>query len=237
MAMIDTHSQDIRIVVVDNDPIACQGLELMLTTPSMKVIKTCQDVDDGVAAIVSHAPEVAVVDLHWLSDDRAGLKILKQVHESGVKTACLLLTFIRVLPGIVIREAFDFGAKGFSTKRYMVGPKLPEIVREIASGNTFIEPEMITNLLTDIGVETVTYNDMVQTLPKLAPREREVLALLNHGLTVKEVARGLGITANTVKTYLQAARNKFDGKMNSYQLALFAGLQGWLPDDTPKGGD
>ncbi len=234
--MGSTANQDIRIIVVDDDPIACQGLELMLTTSSMKVIKTCQDVHDGAAAIVKHAPEVAVVDLHWLGDDRAGLKILKHVHESGVKTACLLLTFIGGLPGMVIREAFDFGAKGFYRKSYMQGNNIHEVIRTIASGKTSIEPELINNLLTDIGVDDVTHEDMVQTLPRLSPREREVLALLNHGLSVKEVATGLDLKSNTVKSYLQTARDKFDGKMNSYQLALFAGLQGWLRDDTPKVG-
>ncbi len=234
--MSNTPSQDIRIVVVDDDPIVCRGLELMLTTSSMKVIKTCQDIQDGVAAIVKHAPEVAVVDLHWLGDDRAGLKILKQVHESGVKTSCLLLTFVRILPGMVIREAFDFGAKGFYRKSYMKGNNLQDVIQTIASGTTSIEPELVNNLLTDIGVNDVTHEDMVQTLPRLSPREREVMALLNHGLSVKEVARGLGIKSNTVKYYLQTARDKFDGKMNSYQLALFAGLQGWLRDDTPKVG-
>lgn len=231
-----TPNQDIRIIVVDDDPIVCQLLELMLTTSSMKVIKTCQDVHDGAAAIVKYAPEVAVVDLHWLGDDRAGLKVLKQVHESGVKTACLLLTFIGVPPGMVIREAFDFGAKGFYRKSYMEGNKLQDVIRTIASGATSIEPDLINILLTDIGVNDVTHEDVVQTLPRLSPREREVLALLNHGLSVKEVARGLGIKSNTVKSYLQIARNKFDGKMNSYQLALFAGLEGCLRDDTPKVG-
>ena len=234
--MSSTPNQDIRIIVVDNDAIVCNSLKMMLTTSSMKVIEAYRDVDEGVAAIVKHAPEVAVVDLHWLADDRAGLKILKQVHESGVRTACLLLTFVDTLPGIVIREAFDFGAKGFYRKSYMQGNNIHEVIQAIASGKTAIEPDLVNNLLRDIGVDDVTHEDMVQTLPRLSPREREVLALLNHGLSVKEVARGLGIKTNTVKYYLQTARDKFDGKMNSYQLALFAGLQGWLRDDTPKVG-
>lgn len=43
---------------------------------------------------------------------------------------------------------------------------------------------------------------IVRTSPRLSPRQHEVVALVATGCSDKEIARALGVSAATVKTYL-----------------------------------
>jgi DNA-binding CsgD family transcriptional regulator len=44
----------------------------------------------------------------------------------------------------------------------------------------------------------------------LLPRERQVLACAERGMSCKETARELGIASNTVRVYRHQAMGKFD---------------------------
>jgi DNA-binding CsgD family transcriptional regulator len=45
-------------------------------------------------------------------------------------------------------------------------------------------------------------------MPELSERERQVLRALSQGLTTREAAQHLGLSRNTVKAHLEAARHK-----------------------------
>jgi DNA-binding NarL/FixJ family response regulator len=235
--MSGADSDMIRVIVVDDEYFACRAMKMLLDSSSMQVIQMHQTITDGARAILEHSPEVAVVDLRWPNDQFAGLKLLKELHEANSKTACLLFTHIADVRGFIIQEAFSYGVRGIYRKSRMDGTELTGVIMALARGETVIEPVLVSNMLNDIGAPAVTPPEIKDTLPKFTPREREVLALLNSGLAPKEVAQALGIAQNTVKGYLQDARDKFDGRMNSYQLAVYAAIHGWLQDDPPKGGD
>lgn len=47
---------------------------------------------------------------------------------------------------------------------------------------------------------------------RLTPRERQILRMLLRGQTVKQIAAELGISPHTVSRYMQAARDRHDGK-------------------------
>ena len=53
----------------------------------------------------------------------------------------------------------------------------------------------------------------------LSPREREVALLINQGLSNKEVARALGLSAGTVKSHVHNILQKL-GKTRRYSLIL-----------------
>ncbi len=57
------------------------------------------------------------------------------------------------------------------------------------------------------------------TLPLLTPREVEVLAAIGQGLSNKEVARRLGISAHTVKFHLEAAFRKLGATSRTEAVA------------------
>jgi len=73
--------------------------------------------------------------------------------------------------------------------------------------------------------ETKLTNHSLNELNTLTDREREVLVLLAQGLTNKEIAEKLFITANTVKRHLKAIFEKLDVHTRSAATAKAAGGQ------------
>ncbi len=63
---------------------------------------------------------------------------------------------------------------------------------------------------------------------QLTPREREVAALIARGMTNAEIALSLGLSASTVKHYVEAAMRKA-GVTNRVSLAM------WLRDQERAG--
>lgn len=220
-----------RVITADNDPWAISTIKTLLTDPSIHIVESCLTMQSAIDRISALKPDVAIIDLDWPEDRRGGIHIMEQLGDVTTHVACFLLTYTEDFTGSLVRSTFKAGARGAYRKGRIPGDKFREIIHALARGEICVEEALITNMLTDIGVKTITPSEIAETLPRLAPREREALALLNHGLTIKEAARTMGIKVVTVTEYLDRARARFGDTMNSYQLALFAGLEGWLRQD------
>lgn len=62
----------------------------------------------------------------------------------------------------------------------------------------------------------------------LTKRERDVLALLAHGLNADEAASELGVARNTIQNHLRSARAKLGARTRSHAIALAIG-RGQIP--------
>jgi DNA-binding NarL/FixJ family response regulator len=63
--------------------------------------------------------------------------------------------------------------------------------------------------------------------PKLSPRQRDVLILVGKGCSDEEVGRLLGMTKNTVVSYMREIRQRLDVNTR-VEAAVWACKQGWL---------
>src|SRR5262245_46022624 len=80
----------IRIVIVDDHPIALAGLEALLSGErDMGVVARCVDGYDAVRAVAAHHPDVLVVDQDMPVMD--GVAILKHLRTAGDPTPLVLL--------------------------------------------------------------------------------------------------------------------------------------------------
>jgi DNA-binding NarL/FixJ family response regulator len=81
-------------------------------------------------------------------------------------------------------------------------------LRQVAAGERWIEAELSEKLLHTRSI-------------RLTPRERQLMFLLTQGLRNKEMAYRLGVTENTVKSYLTQLYMKV-GASDRFELALLA---------------
>jgi CheY-like chemotaxis protein len=80
----------IRIVIVDDHPIALAGLEALLSGErDLGVVARCVDGYDAVRAVAAHQPDVLVVDQDMPVMD--GVALLKHLRTSGDQTPLVLL--------------------------------------------------------------------------------------------------------------------------------------------------
>lgn len=62
--------------------------------------------------------------------------------------------------------------------------------------------------------------DYISAAPRLTPRQAEVLALIAAGKTPKEIAKQLFVSPHTVKSTMDAVRQRLKAKSTAHAVAL-----------------
>ena len=89
-------------------------------------------------------------------------------------------------------------------------------VREAATGTASLSPELLTRL-----TQALRRPPPPDPLQPLSPRERDVLRLIAHGHSNRQIARDLAIGEQTVKTHVRSILTKLD-LQDRVQAAIFA---------------
>lgn len=113
---------------------------------------------------------------------------------------------------LTIKQALQIGAKGFLSKNCSV-EEFIKAFETIGKGQIYIS--------TSFQKELAQESACKQLIPKLTPRESEVLSYLCASYTAKEVAGKLHLSTNTVQIYVKSLFVKF--KLNrTTDLVLYA---------------
>lgn len=202
---------DIRVLVVADDPLARAGLATLLADqPGCAVVgqldggpERAWDAELGV-----FRPDVVLWDLGWeptpdgLRDpDGGGLESLAgALRESGAEEGWLAVVALLPDDSLAV-DAWAAGARGV-LPRDASPERLVAALIAVAQGIVSLDPAVSTPLLPS---ESLPDNPPVEDL---TPRELEVLQLLAEGLANKAIALELGISEHTVKFHVNAILSK-----------------------------
>jgi len=95
----------------------------------------------------------------------------------------------------------ELGGVGFLSKRASAR-EISDAVRRVAAGGMAVSPEIAVYLATH------ATGSPLERLKQLTAKETEVLGNLANGLSVKEIARRLGLTPKTVQSHRNSLRKK-----------------------------
>lgn len=112
-----------------------------------------------------------------------------------------------------LKRAIDNGAAGFMLKD-APPEELAIAIRRTAAGQRVIDPSLAVAALSE-GTNPLT------------PREREVLALSDTGVTVEDIADRLHLSRGTVRNHLSIAIQKLNAR-NRLEASRIAQEKGWL---------
>ena len=178
----------IRVFLVDDHALMRQGLVSLLGT--RKDIEVVGDAESGEAALRKAPrlkPDVIIMDLIMPGMD--GAEATRQLRQIMPDAHVLILTSFGTADGIA--QALDAGASGAILKTVKL-PALAEAIRTVASDGKAIAPEIQQML------------DETTPIPPLSPRQNEILESIVRGLTNKDIAKKLGISAPMVNEHLTA---------------------------------
>jgi DNA-binding NarL/FixJ family response regulator len=176
---------EITVLLVDDHSLVRHGFRRMLEDePGIRVVGEANDGPDAVEAATRLRPQVIVMDfaLPSMNGAVAARRILANLPETKV-----LMLSMHSEPDYV-RTCLDAGARGYLLKNAM-DLELVEAVRRIAAGDQVLDPR-----LGRLGGSS-------EPPPSLTTRELEVLQLIVHGKSNKEIAIVLGLSANTVSVH------------------------------------
>lgn len=210
----------IRLLLVDDQNLICQGLKAMLSLEAdLEVVGVANNGQVAVEQVALLQPDIVLMDVRMpVMDGReATREIMRQYPQVKV---LVLSTFD---DDQYIADAMRAGAKGYLLKD-MPSEELAQAIRFVHLGYTQLAPGLMEKLLA--GLSTVNAANAAPSSPppeltQLTPREQEVLHLIGAGLTNRKIAEQLYISEGTVKTHVTHLLNRLNLR-NRAQLAIYA---------------
>ena len=208
----------LRILLADDHEIVRRGLRALLE--KHEGWEVCGEASDGREAVekaLQLNPDVVIVDIGM--PNLNGLDTTRQLlqHDPHFKVIVLTITD----SDQVIREALDAGARGFVLKSD-AARDLVSAVEALQRNRMFFTPrvnDMVLAGFLDKGQNAS--GTLAPELPKLTPREREVVQLIAEGKSSKEVASLLNLSTKTAETHRTNLMRKL-GLHSVADLTLYA---------------
>lgn len=182
----------LEILVVDDHVVVREGLK--------RILEECDDcvvtaeagtVIDALVWLRKQAFDLVLLDISL--PERTGLDLLKTIKKELPALPVLVLSAYAEDHYAV--RAFKEGADGYLNKQSAMD-SLIVAIRKVASGGKYLTPALAERIALEIG--TRDERPLHQTL---SDREFEILKLIARGLSLKEIAEQLHISAKTVTTY------------------------------------
>jgi len=213
----------IRILIIHRSRLIREGFAFVLDhQESMSVIGSVAGVGEVVGDLEQIRPAVILLDL--CLPDRGGLRDAQWIREV-LPGAKILMTGLSELESDVL-ACFEAGAAGYLPQEASL-EELLNSIQAVAAGEVLCSPK-VTALLVSRIAEASRERELrrVQGLPNLTRRELEIIALVEEGLSNKEIAVRLEIEIPTVKTHIHNILEKLqlDGRREAAQYVREWGL-------------
>src|SRR5580692_7254173 len=204
-----------RILLADDHPIFRFGLSSLLG--SHEGWEVCGEATDGRDVLEKYRqlkPDLLILDI--CLPILNGLDTARQILKHNPAQAILILTAVDSEQ--VIRDCLEAGVRGWVFKSD--GTEDLTTAVEALQRRKSIFSSRVSDLIMD-GYKRHRVDPAAAKVPKLSPREREVVQLVSEGKASKEVATILHVTLATAETHRSNIMQKL--KLHSIaELVLYA---------------
>ena len=194
----------ISVLLADDHAIVRRGFRRLLEDdPDLTVVGEASDGEEAIRLAGELKPRVVVMDAAMPGTN--GLAATQTIADRWPDIAVLMLSMHS--EQTLVRQALTAGAKGYVLKNAM-DLDLASAVKRVAAGETVINP-------------AVQLTPAPGEKNRLTPREMEVLQLICKGLSNKEIATQLSLSANTVAVHRANIMNTC-GVHKTAELVMYA---------------
>ena len=194
----------LKVLIADDHTIVRIGLAALLgAEKDIEVVGEAKNGEMAVKEALRLSPDVVIMDLMMPKKD--GAEATAELREKLPSAKVLILTTFGASDGIA--HALESGAAGALMKT-ADDDALVATVRAVAAGETVISADIKRLLAEDPPV------------PKLTPRQIEVLRSMTRGLTNRDIAKQLGIRQDRVNEHVAAILTKIGAANRTEAVAI-----------------
>lgn len=204
----------IGVLIVDDHPIVREGLHRALERDSaFRVLGEAETGEEAITQAYRLQPDVVLMDLSL--QDLDGISATAILHRDLPEIEVVVLT--GVLNPTSVIQAMQAGASGYLFKDTRAS-EIREAIKDAMEGRVHLSPQVAALLVNQI--------QPTGRIDPLTEREREVLDLLAHGSSNKEIMQTLHITEATVKAHVRhvlsklGAQSRTQAVLNAMRLGL-----------------
>jgi DNA-binding NarL/FixJ family response regulator len=220
MAGVTTQPSDVRVLLVDDDPLVRAGLSMILGgADRVTVVGEAADGAEGVARAHETRPDVVLMDIRMPRLD--GLDATRTIAAEPDAPRVIVLTTFDADEYVV--RALAEGAAGFLLKDTPPA-QIVAAVHRVVAGEPILSPSVTAQLIAQVttashGQGGSRVAEAAALLDRLSEREREVAVAVGRGQSNAEIAATLYMSVATVKAHVSRVLDKLEVS-NRVQIAI-----------------
>jgi DNA-binding NarL/FixJ family response regulator len=223
----------IRVLLADDQVLIRSGFAALIgSDTALEVVGEASDGAEAVRQAAALRPDVVLMDIRMPGVD--GLTAARQITESPELADVRVIVLTTFEADEYVLQALRSGASGFLGKS--VEPEeLLDAIRVVAGGDALLSPRATRSLIARFLDQPEQGRPPAPgtTLDVLTDREREMVALVAHGLSNDDIAGRLFLSPLTVKTHVNRAMSKL-GARDRAQLVVLAYQTGLVRAGDPE---
>ena len=177
---------NIRVLLADDHAVVRMGIASVLAvTDGFEVAGEADNGLDAARLAQERKPDVVLMDLQM--PELTGAEATARIRAENPDVKVLVLTSFGT--SVELKKAMDAGASGALEKNSSC-PEIIDAIRDVAAGKQVMNDHIRLTL------------QEFKSMPDMSPRQTEILNLVAKGLSNKEIANVLGLSADTVKEHV-----------------------------------
>jgi DNA-binding NarL/FixJ family response regulator len=199
-------------IVEDNDQLRGTLARVLSRAEGFKCVSQYANAEAALAGLPKDNPAVVLMDINLPGMN--GVECVRQLKQVAPQIQSVMLTVYEDTENIF--AALAAGASGYLLKRTKTA-ELLEAIREVNRGGS----PMTTHIARKVTQSFQKAGPSPQPAENLSQREQEVLDCLSRGFLYKEIADKLGISYETVHTYIRRIYEKLQVRTRTEAVAKF----------------
>jgi DNA-binding NarL/FixJ family response regulator len=199
-------------IVEDNEQLRGTLARVLNRSEGFKCLSHYPSAEEALKNLPQVAPDVVLMDINLPGIN--GVECVRQLKSLLPRTQVIMLTVYEDTDNIF--NALAVGAAGYLLKRTKT-EELLEAIQEVNRGGS----PMTTHIARKVTQSFQKFTPSPQPTENLSQREQEVLDCLSQGFLYKEIAEKLGISYETVHTYIRRIYEKLQVRTRTEAVAKF----------------
>jgi len=199
-------------IVEDNDKLRETLARVLNRADGFRCVSHYANAEDALKDLPQAKPDVVLMDINLPGMN--GVQCVRQLKKILPEIQVMMLTVYEDTENIF--NALTAGANGYMLKR-TPGAELLEAIREVHRGGSPMTMHIARKVVQSFQQTAAT----AQPAENLSEREQQVLDQLSRGLMYKEIAEKLGISYETVHTYIRRIYEKLQVRTRTEAVAKF----------------
>lgn len=199
-------------IVEDNDQLRGTLFRLINREEGFRCLSQYANAEDALESLPKEKPDVVLMDINLPKMN--GVECVRKLKQVAPEILTVMLTAYEDTENIF--AALSAGASGYLLKR-APRAELLEAITEVKRGGS----PMTTHIARKVVQSFQKAGASPQPTENLSTREQEVLDCLSQGFLYKEIAEKLGISYETVHTYIRRIYEKLQVRTRTEAVAKF----------------
>jgi two-component system, NarL family, response regulator DevR len=195
----------IRVMIVDDHPLVRAAVRQAISAPDVEMVAEAASAEEALQSAPAVRPDVLLVDIRL--PGMTGVQLVRELAPRLPDTRIVMLTVSAADRDVA--DAIGYGAVGYLTKDLMPEALLRS-VRAAYAGDLAMPRGLAARLIRRLSERarggTIPTGD--PSSEQLSPRERDVLRLIEEGMTDRQIAESLSISSRTVATHVSSILHK-----------------------------